>query len=201
MTLSRGGLILGSCVVGLCFTLPSQANDKFLVQMPAVYEPDAPVTPAVKRECAVESLIGNHVFNSVYGRYPGSIQTGTPGEDNSDKYLKLGILSVHGVGGGAWSGGKSVTIRASVMQHAKVVSTRVLTRGSRGGPFGGMSGTCAIIERIAVALGRDIVGWLQTVSFHNPETPPKEAAQRTLDPEAPMGDSPSAKPDEQRVSP
>lgn len=35
-----------------------------------------------------------------------------------------------------------------------------MNRQSGGGVFGGVTGTCAIMDRIAAALGRDVAAWL-----------------------------------------
>jgi hypothetical protein len=139
-------------------------EERLLVQVPAVYDSAAPVAESVRRECAIESLIGNHVFMHVSTVFPKALQVQNPGKVEHDKYLMLTVLAVQGVGGGAWSGGKSITIRADLLQDGKAVSTKVLNRGSRGGALGGFSGTCQIMERIAGALGRDTAAWLRTLA-------------------------------------
>jgi hypothetical protein len=143
----------------------SYANERLLVQVPAVLDPSAPIANSVKRECALESLMGNHVFQQVSERIAGTAQIDDVAKPGPDKVLKLTILSVHGVGGGSWSGSKAITIRADVSQNMQVIASKVFRRGSRGGVFGGMSGTCSIMERITVALGRDVAKWVPTMSL------------------------------------
>src|SRR2546423_4365111 len=103
-------------VVGLFLTTASHSGERFLVQVPAVYDSGAPVVDAVRRECAIESMVGNHVFRQVSARFPMSLQIQKPGTGDSEKYLMLTILAVQGVGGGSWSGSKSITIRADLLQ-------------------------------------------------------------------------------------
>ena len=164
MKTARHWLDLALGVAGMVLAATAHAEERFLVQVPAVYDSAAPVTDSVRRECAIESVIGNHVFMQVSAAFPKSLQIQAPGKDDREKYLMLTVLAVQGVGGGAWSGGKSITIRADLLQEGKTVSTKVLSRGSRGGAFGGFSGTCQIMERIAGALGRDTAAWLKTLA-------------------------------------
>ena len=160
---------LALAIVASFLTTASHSGERFLVQVPAVYDSAAPVGDAVRRECGIESMVGNHVFREVSARFPASLQIQKPGTDDSEKYLMLTILAVQGVGGGSWSGSKSITIRADLLQNGKPIATKVLNRGSRGGAFGGMSGTCSIMERIAGALGRDTVAWVQTLAPSAPD--------------------------------
>jgi hypothetical protein len=109
----------------------------------------------------VEDSIGKEVFRRVSERFPGAGKTPISGPlPSSDTVVRVTILGVVGAGGGAWSGAKSITIRAEVLQDAKVVHSTTLTRNSGGGFFGTMKGTCSILDRIAVALGKDVAAWL-----------------------------------------
>lgn len=173
-------------VFGLCLAAAAHADDRFLVQMPAVYDANASVVGPVRRECDIEAMIGNKVFKQVGTYFPGSRQIQTPGSDDNEKYLMLTILEVRGVGGGSWSGSKSISIRVDLLQNAKPIATTVLKRGSRGGALGGVRGTCPIMERVAVALGEDTLEWLQTLASapgaspttaSPPTSPAKESPQ------------------------
>ena len=166
-------------IVALFLTTASHSGEGFLVQVPAVFDSGAPVVDVVRRECGIESMVGNHVFKEVSARFPKSLQIQKPGTGDSEKYLTLTILSVQGVGGGSWSGSKSITIRADLLQNGKPIATKVLNRGSRGGAFGGMSGTCPIMERIASALGRDTANWVQTLASSAPDASPTSETQPT----------------------
>lgn len=148
--------------MALCISLTAHASERLLVQVPAVLDPAAPIVDSVKRECGVELLIGNHVFQKVNERIGGAKQLTDVAKAGPDKLLQLTILSVQGVGGGNWSGYKAITIRAQVSQNSQVIGTTVLRRKSSGGMLGGVSGTCAIMERVAIALGQDVAGWLAT---------------------------------------
>jgi hypothetical protein len=150
------------CVVAAAFSLVplAAAADSILVQVPAVFDPQAPVSDAVRHECAVDMLLGNFVYDRIRARFPDSATIQKSTAIGNEKVLNVTILSVHAAGGGAWSGRKSMAVRADLLQSGKVIATTVKERRSGGGAFGGTMGTCAILERVTAALGTDIAGWL-----------------------------------------
>ncbi len=157
----RSNLFLLPAIVALCIAQASYANDKIVVTVPAILDPSAPIGENVRRECSVETNVGTQIFQKVSERFPGTEQTPNPNQAGSDRIvLKVTIVGVLGAGGGAWSGSKSITIRADVLQNAKVAATRTLNRQSKGWGLGGVNGTCAIMDHIAVALGKDVAAWL-----------------------------------------
>ena len=141
----------------------SFAGDRLLVQVPAVLDPAAPIARSVKNGCGVELLVGHHVFKRVSEHLGGVSQIEDPGQAGQEKVLQLTLLNVQGVGGGGWSGPKEIMMRADVMQSGRKIETAVFVRRSNGGVFGGISGTCPIMERIAVALSKDVATWLTGV--------------------------------------
>lgn len=186
-------------IVVLCLAQASYADDKIVVMTPAILDASAPIAISVRAECAVETSMGNQIFEKVRERIPGTERTQNLNlaEPNST-VLKVTILSVRGVGGGGWSGSKSIAIRADVLQNAQVIGSKTLSRNSRGGVWGGVSGTCAIMDRIAVALGRDVADWLpgalvsarQGASSADQATAqvPKESAESPSAPDKPASD-------------
>lgn len=157
----RASSFLLSGMLALCVAQASLADDKIVVVVPAILDPGAPIGEAVKRECAVETSVGNQIFQRVNERFPGTDQTSNPGHARPGAVvLKATLISVQGAGGGGWSGSKSITLRAEIFQDTKPVGSKILVRHSTGGVLGGVSGTCAIMDRIAGALGRDVTAWL-----------------------------------------
>jgi len=133
---------------------------KILVQVPAILAPNAPIVESVKLEYGVEQLVGSHVFQKVSERIEGAGQFQDMEKAGSVKILRLAILGVQGYGGGSWSGAKGIAIRAELSQNGQVFQTNEFQRHSRGGMFGGVSGTCPIMERVAIELGQDVANWL-----------------------------------------
>lgn len=146
---------------GLFFvTSPASADHPLYIQVPAVLDATAPIPPAVKNECGIEMLLGNHVFAAV-GRRDSAVKlASSQAQAGESRYLQLTVLSVHGFGGGAWSGPKSMTIRADLKQGESTVRSTVLSRSSTGGAFAAFKGTCEILDRAAIALGKDVAKWV-----------------------------------------
>ena len=137
------------------------AQEKVAVVVPAVLDPAAPIAEGVRQQCNVQTSVGTQVFERVSQRYPGAAQVQDASKAPPDTaVLKVTLTSVLGVGGGGWSGRKSMTVRAELLQGTKLLIAHTLSRQSGGGVLGGVSGTCAIMDRIAEALGRDVGAWL-----------------------------------------
>lgn len=137
------------------------AADKLLVQSPAVLDANAGVGDAIKQECALESTTTHWVMEALRGkaqRLEGKGEQGT--------VLKLTIVNVIGASGGAWSGPKTMTVRAELVESGKVIGTTTKTRSSGGGAYGGFKSTCAIFGRVMKTLGSDIAGWVRTEMKH-----------------------------------
>lgn len=145
---------------GILAAFSSHAEETLLVQVPAVYDEHVLIGEKIKEECKVDNLVGNHVFGRVNEKFPASQQIQDLGKAGKDKVLKLTILSAIGWGGGGWSGGKSITLRADLIQNGQVIRSLVKQRESRGGVFGGFKSTCGILERDAQALAKDVTNWL-----------------------------------------
>ena len=155
MNHSTPAILLAALLTPLC----AAASDRLFLQLPVMVDQSAPIPNAVKAECGVEMLLGNHALSSL-SRSNGQVQTVEgPGQAGTGKLIQLTIISVHGYGGGSWSGPKSISLRADLKQNGETLSTTVLNRSSTGGFFGGIKGTCDILNRVAVALGKDLARW------------------------------------------
>jgi hypothetical protein len=160
------------------------AKENYFLQLPVAVDPATPIPEAVKNECAVEMLIGNYALSEI-GKRAGTVQSvAEPGPVGDGKTVQITILAVRGWGGGAWTGPKSMTIRVDLKNGEALAGTTVLRRNSSGGMFGGFSGTCTILDRVAGALGKDVAVWLargaQTApasqTAAEPSEPTEEAA-------------------------
>lgn len=117
----------------------------------------------VKSECELPQKLSTFIKESAKGNYDevnvGDAATAT------GRTLKIEFTNVLGVGGGAWSGPKSVTIQGTLAEGDKVIGTFLGRRTSTGGAFGGFKGTCAIIGRCVKTLGSDVGNWLKSPSM------------------------------------
>jgi hypothetical protein len=117
-------------IIVACASFPGdgRAQEKLLIQ--AVLDPKVSVVESVKRECGLETMVGDWVLESVGKKYPGSAKLHQGDGAGNGKVLKVTIVNVVGVGGGAYSGPKSMTVRADLMQSGKVLATTTKERSS-----------------------------------------------------------------------
>lgn len=100
----------------------------------------------------------------------------------SDKVLSVQITHVLGAGGGAWSGPKTVTVLAELLDSGEVMHYNKINEWNIGGVFGGYTSTCAILERSADAITKDLNEWVQNPTTKVEEKP---APKGTTDDETP----------------
>jgi hypothetical protein len=148
-------------ISALAAPLAASAGEHVVVQLPVMVDPLAPMPKAVKSECAVETDLGVSTMAEIAKRVDPSVQSvASPDQAGNDKLVQLTILSVQGAGGGAWSGSKSITMRAEIQKGGAKIASTILTRATNGGAFGGFKGTCTMLERVTNALGKDVAVWL-----------------------------------------
>jgi hypothetical protein len=117
--------------------------------------------------------------------YPCAAATSDPAKAGPARILQLTIVKVRGFAGGIWSGSKGMTIRADLMQGAKVVASKAFARDTGGGMLGKFKGTCDLFERIADTLGRDVAKWLPGAIKMAPDLVPAPAEPQKADSPAP----------------
>ena len=138
------------------------AQEKFLIQLPIKVEAGGTSTARIKSECKIDSVLADHVLAKVTSQFPGSgTLEGDAAAPANAKVLRLTIVSVFGLGGGAYSGTKQMGVRADIMVENKMLATTMRERQSMGGAaglFGG--GTCAVFNKLAEVLASDITTWM-----------------------------------------
>jgi hypothetical protein len=134
--------------------LAAQADDRLLVQFPAVLDPNASAHTAGSG-CNVAEMVGKEVFQSVSRRNPGAGQIRDLSKAGDQKVLRLTVLSVDGMGGSIKD--RSITVRTQLTRNEKTIRGGTLT-GTFLSPYART--TCASLERIAHGLGRKVNGWL-----------------------------------------
>lgn len=149
-----------------CASLTSFAAEKVLLETPVKYSPNASVVEPVRRECKIEDMIVRNVGTALSKRNADGKGTIGSGDDAGDAgVVRVQITNVFGVGGGAYSGPKAISVDAEMLKNGKVVRQVHLRRSSLGGFWGGFKGTCSILQRCAVTLGKDIASWVDDPSF------------------------------------
>lgn len=156
------------------------------VETPITYHPLADVDKTVKVECKVEELLERHLTEGLQ-RWAKNMARHRPAppttEEGSEKLpetpeqtVRLQITHVLGIGGGAWTGPKAITVQATLLEQDKVIREAKINRWSVGGVFGSLKGTCTILERCAKQIGIQLGRWA-----HDPHYAIKEV-RRPRDP-------------------
>ncbi|WP_230461614.1 hypothetical protein [Burkholderia ubonensis] len=165
-------------LIGLCLSTSSAfAASQILLETPVTYAPDAGVVQRVKDECHIEDMLTRHVGDVLRKINRGGDGTVASQADAGDaKVLRLQITHVLGVGGGAWSGPKATTVTADLIEGGKVTRHTKINRWSVGGVWGAFKGTCSILERTTVVIGRDLGRWARNPSYEIKEEAPPQVA-------------------------
>ncbi|WP_116139247.1 hypothetical protein [Trinickia diaoshuihuensis] len=158
-----------------------------LLETPVTYASGAGVVDRVKDECHIDELLAHRVGDAL-GRLnrtgDGTIDANSaPGDA---QVLRLQISYVMGVGGGAWTGPKAISLSADLIDNGKVVRHAKFKRWSVGGVWGAFKGTCSILDRTSVIISKDLRRWV-----HNPhyvikddDAPPEGASATEAAPSA-----------------
>jgi hypothetical protein len=130
---------------------------------PVTYASESSVVPKVREACKVEERLTADV-----GEALGGTTDSTRGQ-----VVRVSIVDVMGVGGGAWSGPKAISIKVELLKDGKVDRSTHLTRTTTGGAFGGFKGTCSMLERDSSVLGKDVAKWVASSTYTTGEDAPK----------------------------
>lgn len=88
----------------------------------------------------------------------------TVNKDGEGRNLVLTIIDAKSHGAAFAGHRKSVTVKAELYKDGVLVDKYVVTRGSRGGLFGGFKSSCSVLGRCVKALGSDVSVWLEKLS-------------------------------------
>lgn len=145
---------------------------------PIAYAKDAGVHEKIRSDCHVEQLL-----EAAIAPYLAKAKkvAGTTGSGAAE--LKVEITHVMGVGGGAWTGPKAITVDATLSADGKVLRQGKVNRWTTGGMWGGFKGTCSILDRSAKAIGKDLARWIRDENYKltAEAAPPSDAASAPAD--------------------
>ena len=133
--------------------------DGIMLLTPVTYAAESSVVPKVREACKIEERLAADVGDAL-----GGTTASTAGA-----VVRVSIVDVMGVGGGAWSGPKAISLRVELLKDGKVERSTRLTRTTSGGPLGGFKGTCAMLERDSSVLGKDVAKWVASESYSTGE--------------------------------
>ena len=118
------------------------------------------VPAAVRQECNLGQKLSQFIETAAEDNSSDVMQSANL-KKSKGRVLKIEIVNVHGTGGGAYSGAKSVAIEGTLTEKGKVIGTFSGSRYSGGGFWGGFKGTCSILDRCVKTLGNDVAIWLE----------------------------------------
>lgn len=136
----------------------AHAAQRVSLLLPVTYEFDTAVLHKTKEACKLEDKLASDIGGEIRKR------TGRAGTVTTTDgvVVRVKIVSSGGIGGGGWTGSKSLTVSAEELKDGDVVRMRTFIRKGRGGLAGPFEGTCGILEGLAETLAGDIVGWTGT---------------------------------------
>lgn len=170
------------------------ATQPVVLETPVTYAPGAEVVERVKAECRIEDMLATRVGDILRRRNKGGTGTVATGADaNGSQVLRLQISHVLGIGGGAWTGPKAITVNAELVEDGKVVRNTKVNRWSIGGFWGAFKGTCSILDRSAIVIAKDMARWVRDPSYVvKDEGPPKDASAAEAPASEPVATLPDA---------
>jgi hypothetical protein len=113
------------------------------------------------KECAIGQMTGDRVIEELKHSYPKVNAVATvPTLTGDQRALRLSVIDMFGLGGGGWSGAKSMTVRVELVSPAGMIARHDFHRATKS-LMGMVSGTCPMMEKIATTIGADIGKWLE----------------------------------------
>ena len=144
-------------IMFLAFVLISSAQaDTVTISKSTPFAEDSGATDSVREECAFETRLPNYIKKAAKKRVDIEISA-EPLDGAEGKVLFLETTKVFALGGGGYSGSKSVTVSGELKENGEVIGSLTARRHTM---FDMMPGTCSILKRVAKKLGGDIAAWL-----------------------------------------
>jgi len=168
------------------------AQKNIFVVSPAVLDPDAPIAPEVKAECRLPEVTGDNTVLYVqrHLRHEGTaVRISDLKEAGDGRALLVTIVAAYGQGATMYSGHKSITLRADLIEGGKVIDSRILRQSAKMGSFlsGGWGGGCDIFARASRAVANRVGNWARGAG-----APVQVAADRRVAVESPASVDPTA---------
>ena len=125
----------------------------------------------IKNECKLSETQSEAVLKQLAAAGIPAQAAGSDAVPASGRYLQLRIESAMSAGNAFTGHRKQVTTSARLFENGKEVAQTTLSRDSSGGAFGGYKGSCNVLRRCAIVLGKDIAGWVRNNPGHSPAAP------------------------------
>ncbi|TDM05739.1 MAG: hypothetical protein C4K60_13545 [Ideonella sp. MAG2] len=164
------------------------AQNALNVLTPISYVEGVAPPDKVKAECSVESYLQTALETNLSKK---NVVTFTNTAPPAGRLLRVQILNIDAVGGGGWTGAKSLSIRVELSADGTVMRKTAFTRSSRGGFGGAFVGTCSMLNRAAEALGKDVAKWMADPRYSAQDVVEEPASAPAQAPQAPAASTPT----------
>jgi hypothetical protein len=146
--------------LALVLVLPCAAFGETLLVSPAASYGTA-IADNIKAECALSETQTEAVLKQLGAAGVSAQAAGSDAVPASGRYLQLRIESAISAGNGFTGHRKQVTTSAHLFENGKEIAQTTKSRDSTGGAFGGYKGSCNVLRRCAIVLGKDIAAWVK----------------------------------------
>lgn len=163
-TLSRASVmvaaVLSTILASGCFARPTP--ESLIIQRTAYYKQGSVVGDKIRDECGLEQEVPKYIKKYADGDYDSIFLSNTLSDATPAKVLVMKIANAQGLGGGRYSGPKSLTVEGTLTQNGKILGNFIVHRATMGGYGGGTKGTCGLlVHRCAKRIGKDVGVWLK----------------------------------------
>lgn len=153
--------------VGCGGSAPKKSNMKvdaktaIKVQKSIPFAKASRVARNIKTECGLSTKLSKFIEAYSLGEGVGVMRKGKVTRKTKGKALIVSITDAVSAGNAFTGHRKFSSIKGSLYNNGKKVSSFTAARRSGGGAFGGYKGSCDILGNTVKILGRDVSIWLQ----------------------------------------
>ena len=156
---TAGCVTLAFLVLGTSVRAADAVATRIPISMvaPVQYADDAAAKGVVRENCALEKAVEEDMLKALraQGR---SVDTAT--SSASGRTLEVTIERVEGLGGGSFTGNKTLSLKARVRADGKVVHSTMSSYYSKGFPLGT---TCYALQKDSAHISVEFARWLDAV--------------------------------------
>lgn len=138
---------------------PARADERLLVQAPALIGQYVVLTPAVRRECDIAGQFGKFTLEALADRGVAAEAIDKLAQIGDRKVLVLTIIDVETPPGAGWLGKMGMTALIELKQGGRALATKEL----RGRAHAALPGTCNGLESASKSFGNAAAKWVQRV--------------------------------------
>lgn len=140
----------------------AQAEVRIAESIP--YQDESMIDHRITSECtAIGSIMSESLAGTAQEKGIEVVRTADDLAAGGD-YAKIEIVNAVSYGNAFIGHAKGITVSAELFRNGKSVHKTSFNRNSGGGFFGGFKGSCAVLNRTAKVLGKDMAVWLKQKS-------------------------------------